>query len=397
VNFEDYFTFFTRTISIQLMAKKDFYEVLEIDKNASAAEIKKAYRKKAIKFHPDKNPDDKSAEENFKKAAEAYEVLSDDNKKARYDQYGHAAFENGGGGAGGFGGGGFGGGGMNMDDIFSQFGDIFGGGGSGGFGGGGGRTSRAKGSNMRIRVKITLEDIANGVEKKVKVKRKVQADGVTFTTCTTCNGQGQVMRVTNTILGRMQTAATCPTCQGAGQSIDNRPKGSDANGLVQEEETVSIKIPAGISDGVQLKVTGKGNEAAGKNSIAGDLIVLIEEVPHDRLTREGMNLHHDLYINFSEAVLGESKEIETVSGKVKIKLDAGTQSGKILRLRGKGLPSIERYGTGDLLVHINVWTPQSLSKEQKQFFDKNISDDNFAPNPSKSDKSFFEKVKDMFS
>lgn len=372
--------------------KKDFYEILGIDRGATDTEIKKAYRKKAIKYHPDKNPDDKSAEEKFKKAAEAYEVLSDDNKKARYDQYGHAAFENGGGGSGGFGG--FSGGGMNMDDIFSQFGDIFGGG--GGFGGGG-RTVRVKGGNMRIRVKITLEDIAKGVEKKVKVKRKVQADGVTFKTCTTCNGQGQVMRVTNTILGRMQTSATCPTCHGAGQSLDNQPKGSDSNGMVLKEETVSIKIPAGVSDGVQLKVTGKGNEAPGKNSVPGDLIVLIEEMPHESLTREGMNLHYDLYVNFSEAVLGESKEIETVSGKVKIKIDAGTQSGKILRLRGKGLPSIERYGTGDLLVHVNVWTPQNLSKEQKEFFEKNSNDENFEPNPSKSDKSFFEKVKDMFA
>ncbi len=373
--------------------KKDFYEILGIDRGATDTEIKKAYRKKAIKYHPDKNPDDKSAEEKFKKAAEAYEVLSDDNKKARYDQYGHAAFENGGGGSGGFGG--FSGGGMNMDDIFSQFGDIFGGGG-GGFGGGR-HATRVKGGNMRIRVKITLEDIAKGVEKKVKVKRKVQADGVTFKTCITCNGQGQVMRVTNTILGRMQTSATCPTCHGAGQSLDNQPKGSDSNGMVLKEETVSIKIPAGVSDGVQLKVTGKGNEAPGENSVPGDLIVLIEEMPHESLTREGMNLHYDLYVNFSEAVLGESKEIETVSGKVKIKIDAGTQSGKILRLRGKGLPSIERYGTGDLLVHVNVWTPQNLSKDQKLFFEENIKDENFEPNPSKSDKSFFEKVKDMFS
>ncbi len=382
------------------MAKQDYYETLGINKGATAAEIKKAYRKKAIKFHPDKNPDDKSAEEKFKKAAEAYEILSDDNKKARYDQYGHAAFENGGGGAGGFGGG-FGGGGMNMEDIFSQFGDIFGGQGGGGFGGFGGggsrRTARVKGSNMRIRVKITLADIANGVEKKVKVKRKVQADGATFKTCNTCNGQGQVMQVTNTILGRMQTAATCPKCHGAGQSIDKRPKGADANGMVLNDETVTIKIPAGVSDGIQLKVSGKGNEAPGKNSIAGDLLVVIEELSHDSLTREGMNLHYDLYVNFSEATLGASKEIETVTGKVKIKIEAGTQSGKILRLRGKGLPSIERYGTGDFLVHINLWTPQNLNKDQKSFFEKNLEDENFIPNPSKSDKSFFEKVKDMFS
>ncbi|MCF6278955.1 MAG: molecular chaperone DnaJ [Flavobacteriaceae bacterium] len=374
--------------------KTDYYEILGVNKGATAAEIKKGYRKQAVKHHPDKNPGDKNAEEKFKKAAEAYEVLSDENKRSRYDQFGHAAFENGGAGAEGFGGG-FGGGGMNMEDIFSQFGDVFG----GGFGGnrGGSRTARVKGSNMRIRVKVTLKDIANGVEKKVKVRRKVKADGVTFKTCSTCNGQGQVMRVTNTILGRMQTAATCPTCHGAGQSIDNRPKGSDSNGMIQKEETVSIKIPAGVTDGVQLKVTGKGNEAPGNNSISGDLLVLIEEVRHESLSREGMNLHYDLYVNLSEVALGASKEIETVTGKVKIKIDAGTQSGKILRLRGKGLPSIERYGTGDLLVHINVWTPQNLSKEQKQFFKENISDNNFTPNPSKSDKSFFEKVKDMFS
>ncbi|PQJ78409.1 molecular chaperone DnaJ [Polaribacter porphyrae] len=377
------------------MAKQDFYEILGISKSASQAEIKKAYRKMAIKYHPDKNPGDTTAEENFKKAAEAYEVLSDENKKARYDQYGHAAFD------GPQGGGGFGGGGMNMEDIFSQFGDIFGGGGFGGgfggFGGGGQRQARVKGSNMRIRVKLTLEEIAKGIEKKVKVRRKVQADGVKYKTCTTCNGSGQQMRVTNTILGRMQTATTCGTCSGAGEIISSKPNGADAQGLIVKEETVSINIPAGVTEGVQLKVGGKGNEAPGKNSIAGDLLVLIEEVPHEKLKREGTNIHYDLYVNFSEAVLGTSKEVETVTGKVKIKVEAGTQSGKILRLKGKGLPSIERYGTGDFLIHINVWTPQELNKEQRQFFEKMESDDNFSPNPNKSDKSFFEKVKDMFS
>ena len=376
------------------MAKQDFYEVLGISKSATQAEIKKGYRKMAIKYHPDKNPDDKSAEESFKKAAEAYEILSDENKKARYDQYGHAGFE------GPQGGGGFGGGGMNMDDIFSQFGDIFGGGGGGfgGFGGGGGhRQARVKGSNMRIRVKLTLEEIANGVEKKVKVRRKVQAEGVKYKTCTTCNGSGQQMRVTNTILGRMQTATTCSSCSGAGETISSKPNGADAQGLIVKEETVPINIPAGVTEGVQLKVGGKGNDAPGKNSISGDLLVLIEEVPHETLKREGTNIHYDLYINFSEAVLGTSKEVETVTGKVKIKIDAGTQSGKILRLKGKGLPSIERYGTGDFLIHINVWTPQELNKEQKQFFEKMAEDENFSPNPNTSDKSFFEKVKDMFS
>ncbi|MBS9774421.1 MAG: molecular chaperone DnaJ [Tenacibaculum sp.] len=373
------------------MAKQDYYEVLGISKSASQAEIKKAYRKKAIKYHPDKNPGDKEAEEKFKLCAEAYEVLSDENKKARYDQFGHQAFE---------GGGGFGGGGMNMDDIFSQFGDIFGGafgGGFGGFGGGGRGQARVKGSNLRIRVKLTLEDIANGVEKKVKVRRKVQADGVTYKTCSGCNGSGQQVRMTRTILGNMQTATTCSVCKGAGEIIDKKPSGADAQGLIVKEETVSINIPQGVTEGVQLKVGGKGNDAPGKNSIAGDLLVLIEEIQHEKLKREGSNIHYDLYINFSEAVLGTSKEIETVTGKVKIKIDAGTQAGKILRLKGKGLPSIEHYGNGDFLIHINVWTPQELSKEQKEFFEKMLEDDNFSPNPQKSDKSFFEKVKDMFS
>ena len=371
------------------MAKQDYYEILGISRSASASEIKKAYRKKAIKYHPDKNQGDASAEAKFKDAAEAYEILSDQNKKARYDQYGHAAFE------GAQGGGGFGGG-MNMEDIFSQFGDIFGGG-FGGFGGGAQRRSRVKGSNMRIRVKLTLEEIAKGVEKKVKVRRKVKADNVSYKTCPTCNGTGQQMRVTNTILGRMQTATTCGTCQGTGEIISSKPNGSDAQGLIIKEEAVSIQIPAGVSEGVQLKVGGKGNEAPGNNSMSGDLLVLIEEIQHDTLKREGTNIHYDLYINFSEAVLGTNKEINTVTGKVKIKIEPGTQSGKILRLKGKGLPSIERYGSGDFLIHINVWTPQELNKEQRQFFEKMTDDDNFAPSPKKSDKSFFEKVKDMFS
>ncbi|MCK5824696.1 MAG: molecular chaperone DnaJ [Ichthyobacteriaceae bacterium] len=376
--------------------KEDYYDVLGISKGASDSEIKKAYRKMAIKYHPDKNPDDKDAEEKFKVAAEAYEILSDSNKKARYDQYGHSGM---GGGAGGFGGGGFGGGGMNMEDIFSQFGDVFGGhfGGGGGFGGGGrGRGRRVvKGSNLRIRVKLTLDEMVEGAEKKIKVNRLKQAKGVTYTTCKTCRGTGQVTRVQNTILGQMQTAATCPSCQGAGKMVDKKPANADANGMVKDQDTVSINIPAGVTDGIQLKVSGKGNDAPG-DGIPGDLLVIIEELEHDTLKREGINLHHDLYISFSEAALGCAKEVEIIGSKVRINLEAGIQSGTIRRLRGKGLPSLEGYGTGDILIHVNVWTPQNLTKDQKEMFSKIEDDDEILPNPGKSHKSFFNKVKDMF-
>ena len=370
--------------------KEDYYDILGISKSASASEIKKAYRKKAIEFHPDKNPDDKTAEAKFKKAAEAYEVLGNEEKRAKYDQFGHAAFE---------GGQGFGGGGMNMDDIFSQFGDIFGsafggGFGSGGFGSGGQR--RSQGSNMRIRVKLTLEEIAKGVEKKIKVPRKVQAPGVEYGTCSACKGRGQVMKITNTILGRMQTSTVCSSCVGSGQSLLNRPAGSDANGMIKKEETVSIKIPAGVEEGMQLKVSGKGNAAQG-NGISGDLLVLIQEDKHDKFVREGKHLHYDLYISIAEAALGVSKDIEMVTGKVRIKLESGIQSGKTLRLRGKGIPDLNGYSKGDLLVHINVWTPKTLTREQKNFFQSMLGDTNFEPNPSQSEKSFFEKVKDMFA
>ena len=372
------------------MAKRDYYEILGIDKSASPDQIKKAYRKMAIKYHPDKNPNDKEAEAKFKEAAEAYEVLSDANKKSRYDQFGHQAFE---------GAGGFGGHHMNMEDIFSQFGDIFGGafggGGFSGFGGGGGQR-RVKGSNLRIRVKLTLEEIANGVEKKIKVRRKVQAPGTTYKTCSTCHGSGQVTRITNTILGRMQTASTCNVCGGAGQIIDKKPADADGHGLKVAEETVSIKIPAGVVDGMQLKVAGKGNEAPG-NGISGDLLVAIEEDTHSTLQREGDNLHYDLYISIPDAILGTSKEIDTVTGKVRIKIESGVQSGKILRLRGKGIPSINGYGKGDLLVHVNVWTPKTLNKQQREFFETMRNDEHFTPKPESTDKSFFEKVKDMFS
>lgn len=374
--------------------KKDFYEILGISKTATQAEIKKAYRKKAIEFHPDKNPGDKQAEEKFKEAAQAYEILSDEQKRAQYDQYGHAAFEGGDAGAGYYN--------MDVEDIFRNFGDIFGGhfngfSGFGGFGGGNSRSYQVKGSDLRIRVKLTLADIVTGVEKKVKVQRKVKAEGSTYKACSTCHGNGSVVREVNTILGVMKSSTTCSTCGGSGQVIDKKAEGADNQGLINIEETVSIKIPAGVVQGMQLKVSRKGNEAPGANSIPGDLLVIIEEVEHETLKREGDNLHLDLYISIPEAVLGCSKEIETATGRVRIKLEEGIQSGKILRLKGKGVPSLSHYGAGDLLVYINVWTPKNLTKEQKNFFQKMLDDENFEPKPGDEEKSFFEKIKDMFS
>jgi molecular chaperone DnaJ len=374
------------------MSKRDYYETLGVNKSADAKEIKKAYRKLAIKFHPDKNPDNKQAEEKFKEAAEAYDILSNTEKKQRYDQFGHAGM------GGGAGRGGFSGGGMNMDDIFSQFGDIFGGGGGGfgGFGGGNQRRRVVKGSNLRIRLTLNLKDVVEGVDKKIKVRKLVVAEGVTYSTCGSCHGSGQITRISNTILGQMQTSSPCPSCSGNGKSIDKKPAGADQNGMIQKEETVEISIPAGVEDGMQLKVSGKGNAAPG-NGINGDLLVVITVEEHPELVRDSSNnLHFDKYISVSEAVLGTSVEIPTVSGKVKIKLDSGTQSGKTLRLKGKGVPSVEGYRTGDLLVHINVWTPQKVNKEEKQFFEKYKESENFVPNPTNKDKSFFDKVKEMF-
>ena len=369
------------------MSKRDYYEVLGVSKSADAKEVKRAYRKLAVKYHPDKNPNDKAAEEKFKEAAEAYDVLSNSEKKQRYDQFGHA-------GMGGAAGGGFGGG-MNMDDIFSQFGDIFGSGGFGGFGGGNRGRRVTKGTNLRIRLSLNLHEVAEGVEKQIKVNRLINAEGVTHTTCGNCHGSGQVTKISNTILGQMQTQSTCPHCNGSGKSIDKRPSGTDANGMLKETETVKITIPAGVEDGMQLKVSGKGN-AAPFEGINGDLIVLISIKQHETLIRDGQNLHYDHYVSFSDAVLGTSCEIPTVTGKVKIKLDQGIQSGKILRLKGKGLPSVNSYGNGDLLIHVNVWTPQNLSKEEKKFFEGSKKSDNFTPSPTIQDKSFFDRVKEMF-
>ena len=339
--------------------KRDYYEVLGISKGADENEIKKAYRKLALKYHPDKNPDDASAEEKFKEAAEAYEVLSNSEKRAQYDRFGHAGM-----GQGGFGGG------MNMDDIFSQFGDIFGNAfGGGSFGGSRGGARAARGTNLRVKIKLTLEEVAEGVKKKIKVNKLVNAQGVTFKNCQTCNGTGRITRVQQTFIGAMQTQTTCHTCQGAGKMIDSKPSDADAQGLKRQEEVIEIDIPAGVEEGMQLSMTGKGN-AGPFNGIPGDLIILVEEAEHPELKRDGENLHYEAFINFVDAVIGESIEVPTVSGKVKIKVDPGTQSGKVLRLKGKGLPHVQRYGHGDLFVHINIWTPQKISKEEREILEK---------------------------
>ncbi|WP_234110454.1 MULTISPECIES: molecular chaperone DnaJ [Chryseobacterium] len=374
------------------MTKRDYYEVLEISKTASGEEIKKAYRKMAIKYHPDKNPGDAVAEEKFKEAAEAYEVLSDANKRARYDQYGHAGMNGNGGFGGGFGGG------MNMEDIFSQFGDIFGGHFGGGFGGfgGGNQRQQLRGSNLRVRIKLNLEEMVNGTQKTIKVKKLKLAAGATSKTCPTCNGSGVQVKVMNTMFGQMQTQTHCSTCQGIGKIADKIPAGANAQGLIKEEEEVTINIPAGARDGIQLSVRGKGNDAP-FGGHPGDLLVVVEEEVDATIKREGDNLHQELYISFAEAALGTQKEIATVGGKVKIKIDAGTQSGKILRLSGKGLPSLESYGKGDMFVHINVWTPTHLSAEQKEFFENQMKNGEMVAEPSGKEKTFFDKVRDLFN
>lgn len=385
------------------MSKRDFYDILGVTKSASADEIKKAYRKMAIKYHPDKNPGDKAAEEKFKEAAEAYEVLSNPEKKQRYDQFGHAGM----GGAGG--GGGHYGGSMNMEDIFSQFGDIFGGGGSpfdSFFGGGqrGGGRRVVKGSNLRIKVKLTLEEISNGTEKKIKVNKQISCktcngtgakDKSSVSTCGTCGGSGAVRKVTNTILGQMQTTATCPNCNGSGQQITAKCNSCHGDGVMRGEETITINIPAGVSDGMQLSMSGKGN-AAPNGGIPGDLIILIEEIPHETLKREGNNVVYDLHLNFVDAALGMSVEVPTIDGKAKIKIEPGTQSGKLLRLKGKGIPEVNSYHRGDQIIHVNIWTPKALNAEERAILEKLRDSSNFKPQPGKNDKSFFERMKEYF-
>jgi len=373
-----------------MSAKRDYYEILGVTKSSTAEEIKKAYRKVAIQFHPDKNPDNKEAEEKFKEAAEAYEILSNSDKRAHYDRFGHAR-----------GNGGFSGHNMNMDDIFSQFGDIFGGGGGSPFdsffGGStrGGRRQR-KGSNLRIKLKLTLEEIAHGVEKKIKVNRLIRAEGVTFKTCTTCQGTGQIRKVVNTMLGQMVSASTCSNCDGSGQIIDKRPSGVDSSGLVSKEEIISVKIPSGVADGMQLSMSGKGNEAPGGGT-AGDLLILIEETEDKYLKRNGNDLVYDLYITFVDAAIGTNVEVPSVGGKVKIKIDPGTQSGKILRLRGKGLKDINGYETGDQLVYVNVWTPKKLTSEERAKLESLRGSSNFEPQPDSGEKGFFERMKEYFN
>lgn len=382
------------------MEKRDFYEVLDVSKNASKEDIKKAYRKQALKYHPDKNPGDREAEEKFKEAAEAYEVLSDDDKRARYDRFGHA-------GLGGAAGGGFSGGGMTIEDIFSSFGDIFGDafGGFGGFGSSR-RSSRTvrKGSNLRVKVKLNLHEIANGAEKKIKVNKYVSCpecsgtgaeSGSSYSTCSTCNGNGQVTRVSNTFLGQMQTVTTCPTCGGEGKTITHKCTHCYGEGIVKDQEVIPISIPAGVAEGMQMTVSGKGN-AARRGGVNGDLLVMIHEEPHPELIRDGNDLLYNLHVGITDATLGAAVEIPTVDSRVKIKIEPGTQPGKILRLRNKGLPDVNGYHRGDLLVSINVWIPKNLSREEHKIIEKLGESPNFKPHPDKSERNFFERMRGYF-
>ncbi|TAE25127.1 MAG: molecular chaperone DnaJ [Cytophagales bacterium] len=387
-----------------MATKRDYYEILGIDKSASADDIKKAYRKMAIKYHPDKNPDDPSAEDKFKEAAEAYDVLSDVNKKARYDQYGHA-------GMGGAAGGGYGAGGPSMDDIFSQFGDIFGEESpfgsffNRGQGGGGGQRQRVRrGSDLRIKLKLNLQEIANGSEKKIKVKRHVTCNtcggngsknGAAVQTCSTCQGTGQTRKVVNTMLGQMVSTSTCQTCNGEGKIVTDRCETCFGEGRVLEEDVIPIKIPAGVAEGIQLSVGGKGNVPP-RGGVAGDLLIVVEEEEDVDLKRDGSNVVYDLHVTFPDAALGTSIEVPTIDGRARITLEPGTQSGKILRLKGKGIKELNGYGRGDQLIHVNVWTPRTLSSDERATLEKLRQSPNFQPKPNKGDKGFFEKMKDFF-
>jgi len=382
--------------------KRDYYEVLGVEKNASAEDIKKAYRKKAIQYHPDKNPGDKEAEEKFKEAAEAYEVLSDPQKRQRYDQFGHAGM----GGAGGFSGG-F----TNMEDIFSQFGDLFeswgvGGSGFSSFFGGGSRSSQPRvrrGSDLRVKVRLTLEEINTGVEKKIKVRKLVpcthchgsgSADGSDGETCSTCKGTGRVVRTQRGIFGMMQVQEECPTCHGEGKVIRNKCPHCQGEGVVRDEEIITISIPAGVNEGMQIPIPNKGN-AAPRGGINGNLIVQIEEEPHDDLIREGNDLVYNLLLDMPTAILGGQVKIPTLSGDVKITITPGTQPGKVLRMRGKGLPIIDQYarqyGTGDLLINVGVYVPEHLNKEEKAMIEKLQSSQNVRPGNADK-RNFFKNL-----
>lgn len=384
--------------------KRDYYEVLGVGKSASADEIKKAYRQLALKYHPDRNPDDKEAEEKFKEAAEAYSVLSDADKRARYDRYGFAGMNGGSasGGAGGFGG--FGD--FDLNDILSNvFGRGFDFGGFGGFGGsGGGRPARQRGSNIRVKVKLSLPEIAKGVKKKIKVNKYIACDhchgsgsenGATET-CPTCHGRGQVLKTVNSFFGQMQTASPCPTCGGTGQIIKNKCSHCQGEGIVKGEEIIDIEIPAGVGNDMQLSVRGKGN-AGPRNGVSGDLIIVIEEEPHAEFERDGNNLIYNLFLTIPEAVLGTQAEVPTIDGKVRVKVAPGTQSGKVLRLRGKGLPDINGRGNGDMLVYVNVWIPKKISKDEEKLLEQLGNSENFKPNPTDEEKSFFNRIRDYFN
>jgi len=380
------------------MTKRDYYEILGVSRNATQEEIKKAYRQKALQYHPDRNPGDKEAEEKFKEAAEAYEVLSDPEKRARYDRYGHAGVK----GSGGFTEG------MTIEDIFRHFEDVFSDFGFGGFGTFGSGTSKRnynRGSNIRVKVKLTLEEIAKGVEKKLKVSKYIRCEscngtgaknGTSYITCSTCRGTGHYTRVTQTFFGRIQSTQVCHVCDGEGKIISEKCPECNGEGVIQGVEVISVQIPAGVSEGMQLSISGKGN-AARRGGINGDLLVLIEEEPHNELIRDNNDLIYNLYISIPQAILGTPVEIPTLDGKVKIKIDPGTQPGKILRLKGKGLPDINTGKVGDLLVFINVWIPEKLSKEEQKIIENLISSPNFKPNPTQTDKSFIHRMKNMFT
>ena len=378
--------------------KRDYYEVLGVEKNASADEIKKAYRKKAIQYHPDKNPGDKAAEEKFKEAAEAYEVLSDPQKRQRYDQFGHAGM----GGAGGFSGGG-----MSMEDIFSHFGDIFGGAGFdlGDLFGGGGRSRGPRvrrGSDMRVKVRLTLEEIATGCEKKIKVRKQVQCKSCNGTgsedgrteTCPTCKGTGRTVRQQRGIFGMMQVQAECETCHGEGQIIKNKCAKCNGEGVMRDEEIITINIPAGVAAGMQLTMQGKGN-AAPHGGIAGDLLILIEEEQHKDFIRQDSDLIYNLLLDMPTAILGGQIQIPTLSGEARITITPGTQPGKVLRMRGKGLPRIDQYGrtygTGDLLINVGVYIPERLSKDERKLIEKLQDSPIIAPG-SADKKNFFQNL-----